>query len=261
MTTVTHTTQDHPSVNLYTDVNQQDPMLPKPYPNSKKIQAGQAIRSIPRGAKKEITNFFSTLTPKLINSYISDWSSLIPTTKQNQINRWRFAYCTVHTPWERSCDQFNQIKNIYGYIPIDRLRHLLSQSTGGMHTVKATGLCHFQLLWDMEPTLFKPTNDWQQWRNNLIPRLPNIGQAKISFAIEMIHPLKAQCLCLDRHMLKAFGWTHMDINPSLRQYTHYENYWLHISNQYNVPPVISRNIFWDKIQNQSDSTYWTHVLR
>ena len=221
---------------------------------------GQAIQPIPRASRKRITKFFEGLTPYKVSQYKRDWSTIAPKTDQETINRWRFAYCTIHTPWERSCDQYNQIKGIYGYTTRQRLEHKLSCSSGGMWSLKANGIYHFQMKWLTDRKLFQPTNDWQQWRNKLIERLPNIGQAKISFAIEMIHPHTAQCLCLDRHMLKTFGWTMLDHQPELPQYQHYENYWLKQSHHYNVPPVISRNIFWDKIQNQTNSLYWAHVL-
>jgi len=129
-----------------------------------------------------------------------------------------------------------------------------------MWGIKAKGIHHFQLEWATNNQLFQPTSDWQAWRNKLVKALPGIGPAKVSFAIEMIHPTEAQCICLDRHMLKAFGWTQLDSQPELEQYTLYENYWLHKSAERNIPPVISRNIFWDKIQQQNSSMYWANSI-
>ena len=129
-----------------------------------------------------------------------------------------------------------------------------------MWSIKANGIYHFQLEWATNKQLFKPTNDWQTWRNELVETLPGIGQAKVSFAIEMIHPTEAQCICLDRHMLKAFGWTQLDSQPELDQYMIYEDYWLKLSAEQGVPPVISRNIFWDRIQKQDSSLYWANSI-
>jgi hypothetical protein len=152
------------------------------------------------------------------------------------------------------------IKDLHGITPTSHLKDLLSQSTGGMYNIKAKGIHHFQLNWVNKPDFFKPTYGWQAWRNDLVQTLPNIGYAKTSFAIEMNYPLQAQCLCLDRHMLKAFGWN-IERTANQRQYEHYESYWLNKSKQLNIPPVISRNIFWDELQNQPNSLYWAHVLQ
>jgi len=84
--------------------------------------------------------------------------------------------------------------------------------------------------------------------------------AKTSFAIEMIRPLDAQIICIDRHMFKAFGWEDVDRGASPAQYTYYEDYWNELSNSYGIPPVISRNLFWDKVQKQDSSMYWAKYL-
>ena len=260
MTTASHTHPDHHSDNSSTDANQQDQTPRKLLSNSKQTPAGRVTRKIPRHAQKKITTFFSQLKNREVQKYKHDWERIRPKTNQEAINRWRFAYCTIHTPWERSCEQYNRIKNIYGTPERSTLQRLLSHSAGGMFKLKANGIHHFQLEWATNKQLFQPTNDWQAWRNKLIEALPGIGQAKVSFAIEMTHPTEAQCICLDRHMLKAFGWTQLDDQPDLKQYMLYENYWLNKSAERNVPPVISRNIFWDRIQKQNSSLYWAKSI-
>lgn len=119
---------------------------------------------------------------------------------------------------------------------------------------------HFQHTWNVEPDLFHPTNDWQAYRNKLVKQLPGIGYAKTSFAIEMLYPTEAQCLCLDRHMLKSFGFLDVDETVTENQYMKYESYWLETSNSFGVPPAISRNIWWDQIQKQPNSLYWAKHL-
>ncbi|MAT87222.1 MAG: hypothetical protein CL532_01545 [Aestuariivita sp.] len=130
-----------------------------------------------------------------------------------------------------------------------------------MFEIKANALTHFQLTWNTEQNLFnKPQDNWQKHRDKLVNALPGIGYAKTSFALEMIYPNEAECLCLDRHMLKAFGFTDVNSTVSKEQYYHYENYWLDHAKAFRVPAVISRNIFWDQIQNQTNSLYWASSL-
>ena len=138
---------------------------------------------------------------------------------------------------------------------------MLKNTGGGMFTIKAEGITNLHQQWTYNKALFKPDeNDWQSWRDTIANRLTRLGLAKTSFAIEMIRPLDAQCICIDRHMFKAFGWENVDLSCSAAQYRYYEKYWLDLSNQHNIPPVISRNMFWDKIQNQQSSMYWANYI-
>jgi thermostable 8-oxoguanine DNA glycosylase len=222
--------------------------------------AASDIVQVPRLCKQRITKFFAGITPRKKQQYIDDWSQLTPRSNHSKLNRWRFAYCTVHTPWLRSCEQYDLIKNKNKTSTYDTLVQLLKQTSGGMFTIKATGINHLQELWSKDPSMFEPTSDWQSWRDNLASKLKKLGMAKTSFAIEMLHPLNANLICIDRHMFKAFGWHRVDDSASVKQYRYYEDYWLDMSAAFNVSPVIARNIFWDKIQKQPNSLYWAKYL-
>jgi len=185
----------------------------------------------------------------------------MPKSDREHINRYRFAYCTVHTSWANSCDQYNAIKRTNADTTYNSLHRMLKNSQGGMYQIKATGIDNLQYLWRRHRNLFTPKPDnWQSWRNKLAKMLKKLGLAKTSFAIEMIRPLDAQIICIDRHMFKAFGWEDVDRGASPAQYTYYEDYWNELSNSYGIPPVISRNLFWDKIQKQDSSMYWAKYL-
>ena len=233
-------------------------MPAKLYPKYK-VQKG--LLPIPVENRDKIKKFFNDLDTATVERYIEDWTDLSPKGANDISNRWKFSYCTMNTAWERSCEQFETIRHTNGIIPKAMLMEKLAQSSGGMWESKSNGIHHFSLLWWKNRDIFTPTDNWQDWRNSLIDTLVNIGQAKISFAIEMTHPLTAQCLCLDRHMLRAFGWDDHGKSPTLSQYIHYEDYWLNQSDKHNIPPVISRNIYWDRIQQQQNSYYWAHVIK
>ena len=223
--------------------------------------AGQDIISVPRGYRKRIETFFESIDPKDTNRYIQDWQNLVPRNDREHINRYRFAYCTVHTSWENSVDQYNVIKRTNTDTTYNTLLRMLKNSSGGMYQIKATGIDHLQSLWTNNRQLFSPqTDNWQSWRTKLSKNLKKLGLAKTSFAIEMIKPLDAQIICIDRHMFKAFGWENVDHACSYEQYKYYEDYWVDLSNSFKIPPVIARNLFWDKIQNQPDSLYWAKYL-
>lgn len=222
--------------------------------------AASDIVQVPRLCKQRITNFFAGITQKKKQQYIDEWSILTPRSNHSKLNRWRFAYCTVHTPWLRSCEQYDVIKNNKTTTTYDTLVKLLKNTSGGMFSIKAIGIDHMQTMWEQNQSQFNPTADWQTWRDELASKLKKLGMAKTSFAIEMLHPLTANLICIDRHMFKAFGWHRIDDSASVKQYRYYEDYWLDMSASYNVPPVIARNIFWDKIQKQPNSQYWAKYL-
>ena len=142
------------------------------------------------------------------------------------------------------------VKNHTPQIPEQNIITILKNSKGGMWSHKSEGISYFQQQWLSDPNIFKPDmSNWQSWRDDLAARLKQIGMAKTSFAIEMLYPTQANLICIDRHMFKAFGWHRVDDTASVRQYRYYEDYWLDLSQEYNIPPVIARNIYWDKILN------------
>ena len=222
---------------------------------------GQDIISVPRACRKRIESFFATIDNDTVDRYKTDWQTIMPKSDREHINRYRFAYCTVHTSWANSCDQYNAIKRTNADTTYNSLHRMLKNSQGGMYQIKATGIDNLQYLWRRHRNLFTPQPDnWQSWRNKLAKMLKKLGLAKTSFAIEMIRPLDAQIICIDRHMFKAFGWEDVDRGASPAQYKYYEDYWNELSNSYGIPPVISRNLFWDKIQKQDSSMYWAKYL-
>ena len=223
--------------------------------------AGQDIISVPRACRKRIESFFHDIDSKNLFRYLVDWQTIMPNNEQEELNRYRFAYCTVHTPWLRSCEQYDTIKRINPDTTYNTLMRMLKNTGGGMFSIKAEGITNLHQQWINNQSLFTPeTEDWQSWRDNLANKLKKLGLAKTSFAIEMVRPLDAQCICIDRHMFKAFGWENVDLSCSLAQYRYYEDYWLELSNNANIPPVISRNLFWDQIQQQDSSMYWANYI-
>ena len=215
---------------------------------------------IPRQCRRHITRFFESITPEQRTQYYYDWLTIIPQSDIETLNRWRFAYCTVHTPWLRSCEQYQKIQNLYDNIEYTKLAEILKKTSGGMWDIKAEGIDQLHRLWRNDDPIFEPTPNWQKFRNNLYKSLPKLGLAKTSFALEMLYPNTAQIICIDRHMFKAFGWEDVDLSCNENQYHYYENYWVDMSNQYNMPPVLSRNLFWDIIQQQTSSLYWAKYL-
>lgn len=266
--THSHTHQDQTSLNLSMDAKKQDPKQVKPSQNSKKHTIGRGIIQVPRHCKKRIEKFFHSLSddPDKLLDYYNDWDKQIkPQSEQGRLNRWRFAFCTVHTPWLYSCLQYQDIEHMYEWTDYESLETNLSKSSGGMYKIKAEGIDNLHKLWS-QTELFdlqalSSRSDWRKRRNKLTKKLTKLGLAKTSFAIEMLEPIKCQVICIDRHMFKAFGWENVDDSSTHKQYEYFEDYWLDLSEEYKVPPAISRNLFWDIIQEKPNSMYWGEYLK
>jgi thermostable 8-oxoguanine DNA glycosylase len=135
-----------------------------------------------------------------------------------------------------------------------------------MFNIKAEGIDNLHDLWRNRSELFdidelSSRSEWRQHRNKLVNKLNKLGMAKTSFALEMLHPLTAKTICIDRHMFKAFGWENVDVSSTKKQYEYFEDYWLDLSEEYKISPAISRNLFWDIIQQEPSSMYWGEYLQ
>ena len=236
--------------------------------SSKKKRVGPVITTVPRRCRKNIELFFHSLKNKQdkLEQYRKDWGDKIkPKSDLGKLNRWRFAFCTVHTPWLYSCLQYLDVRNLYEST-LEGFIEKLSYSSGGMYKIKGEGIYNLQNLWQNSPELFSLSElssreEWQTARNRLARKLNKLGLAKTSFAIEMLQPLKAKVICIDRHMFKTFGWENVDKSASHKQYEYFENYWLDLCEEHNVEPAISRNYYWDIIQQQPSSMYWGEYLK
>jgi hypothetical protein len=87
--------------------------------------------------------------------------------------------------------------------------------------------------------------------------------AKVSFALEMIHPNEARVLCLDVHMLRLYDMEHLKYNKSntgIKQYKKAEQHWSINCGKNKIPSYVARCAYWDHLQGKDDSRYWSFVL-
>ena len=87
--------------------------------------------------------------------------------------------------------------------------------------------------------------------------------AKVSFALEMIHPNFARVLCGDVHQLRLYSMEHLTYNKSkqgTQKYKRMEQHWSVNCGKLKVPSYIARCVYWDALQEKDDSRYWSYVL-
>jgi len=218
-------------------------------------------------SEKKAYHFFNNLTNKDkadIEKYKKYWSTITPYTNQEIFRRYLFAFCSVHTSWESNVKGYQYIKDFKEWIhnPLI-LRNRLIESGVGLYNNRTNYIMQFSNMFWNNPEDFKiNTFNHAIARNRIVNTIPGLGHAKVSFALEMIKPLEAQVLCGDIHHLRLYNLENLNYKTKLGQkiYEKMENNWLENCKQVDIPPFMVRQLFWDRLQNQPDCRYWSHVF-
>ncbi len=209
---------------------------------------------------ENIKNIIQAIPQTLIDEYSNYWDNIAPVTDEEYYNRWVFAFLSVHTSWS---------SNVKGYLSLaeakypdkETLYKLIQESGVGLSPMRTKGIWKFKESFERDPSFWKKRTDetWVQFRDRTADEAHGIALAKTAFAIEMCYPTTCEVVCLDTHMLQLYK-AKTETTPSPSKYKTLEQHWINACKSRNIPPFIARNIFWDKVQKQSNSTYWSHVF-
>jgi thermostable 8-oxoguanine DNA glycosylase len=210
--------------------------------------------------------FFSTFPRDKVVAYKEYWESVRPQNIEDIFRRYLFAYTSVHTTWQGNVKGYNAIKNFNEWIDDENiLRDKLHKSGVGLHNNRT------KYIWDFASKFWANPKDFYftskkghvKKRDEIVSKINGIGLAKVSFALEMIHPNEARALCLDVHMLRLYDMEHLKYNKSKSGSTVYkkaERHWMVNCGKNKIPSYIARSIYWDSLQKKDDSRYWSYVL-
>ncbi len=207
-----------------------------------------------------ITSYFETIDTDTINRYKEYWDKIKPTSQQEYYKRWMFAFLSVHTTWKANVKAYENLTAD----PLDektKLMKLITTSGVGLINLRTEGLWKFKKdFWDDPQSWYKKDDEsWAVFRNRLQERCHGLGFAKSSFAIELCYPNECEVTCLDTHMLQLYGIKSSPV-PSPRKYTDIEQHWISLCKENKYPAFMVRNIYWDKVQKQNDTRYWSYVF-
>lgn len=208
----------------------------------------------------EIESFFDTIGDNCNKSYLDYWKGLKPINDSERFQRFLFAFMSVHTTWERNIIGYNSIKDWWNWMnQWDILKDKLEESRVGLHNNRYRFISQFTLKYWQNPSYYErgQNESWQQFRNRIEREITGLGLAKSSFAVELIYPDEAEIVCVDTHIFQAYG---LSQKKDRKLYSDIENHWIENSLKKNLPPYITRCIYWDRKQEKSDSRYWSHVL-
>ena len=210
--------------------------------------------------------FFETFPRDKVVKYKEYWESVRPQNNDDIFRRYLFAYCSVHTTWKGNCAGYNAIKNFNEWIDDkDTLREKLHKSGVGLHNNRTNYIWDFSTKFWANPKDFYLTNKKYhvKKRDSIVSKISGIGLAKVSFALEMIHPNEARVLCGDVHQLRLYDMETLKYNKSRTGtdlYKKMERHWMVNCGKLGVPSYIARSIYWDDLQKKEDSRYWSFVL-
>jgi thermostable 8-oxoguanine DNA glycosylase len=210
--------------------------------------------------------FFENFPRDRVVAYKEYWESVRPQNVDDIFRRYLFAYCSVHTTWQGNVKGYNAIKDFSEWVDSqDSLREKLHKSGVGLHNNRTKYIWDFsQKFWANPKDFYFTSKKYHiKKRDSIVSKIKGIGLAKVSFALEMIHPNEARALCLDVHMLRLYDMEHLKYNKSRSgtdSYKRAERHWMVNCGKMKVPSYIARSIYWDNLQKKEDSRYWSFVL-
>ena len=216
--------------------------------------------------KTKAQKFFDNFPKDKIVSYKEYWETVKPKNTDDIFRRYLFAFCSVHTTWEGNVRGYNAIKNFDEWTDNkDILKEKLHKSGVGLHNNRT------EYIWSFKDKFFANPKDFYlttkkyhvKKRDSIVDKIKGLGLAKISFALEMTHPNEARALCLDIHMLRLYNMDGLQYTKSkhgISEYKKTERHWSVNCGKLGVPSYIARSIYWDGLQKQEDSRYWSFVL-
>lgn len=210
--------------------------------------------------------FFENFPRDRVVAYKEYWESVKPQNVDEIFRRYLFSYCSVHTTWQGNVKGYNAIKNFNEWVDNqDTLREKLHKSGVGLHNNRTKYIWDFaQKFWSNPKDFYFTSKKYHvKKRDSIVSKINGIGLAKVSFALEMIHPNEARALCLDVHMLRLYDMEHLKYNKSRSgtdSYKKAERHWMVNCGKMKVPSYIARCLYWDSIQHKDDSRYWAYTL-
>lgn len=208
-----------------------------------------------------VRKIFKEMNDKAVERYRKYWSGMTVDNNADFFRRWLFAFMSVHTTWE---------SNVAGYKAIQKFTDWLGDKEALLDRLKAgrAGLynnrCRFitafaEDFWGNPDDFWRgAVEPWAAYRDRLCARILGLGPAKTSFALEMSFPVAADVACLDVHMLRLYGDEKAGAKPLA--YNRFEADWCKRSRKADVEPYVARMVYWDALQGNTDSRYWSECL-
>lgn len=211
-------------------------------------------------AKAEILTYINSIADSTIADYTAYWNTITPKTDEDYFNRWRFAFLSVHTSWKSNVRAYAQMDSNTRPTEKQQLQQQIVYSKVGLIKLRTEGMWKFQTDFWANPQAWRKRDDetWDKFRDRTMNMCHGLGYAKTAFAIELCYPNTCEVVCLDTHMLQLYE--HAPGTPSAAKYKDMERHWTEACKARNIPSFMVRNVYWDKVQEKTDTRYWSYVF-
>jgi len=195
-----------------------------------------------------------------VGRYYKYWTSIKPRGARDYYDRWLFAFASIRTTWQSNCKIFLALKRLPIYIVEADIERVLRSVGSGMYKVRTRALWEFHLKYWADTSVWLPRRgeSFIDARARILPELHDIGLAKTSFFFEMGWPEQCDVVCLDTHLLQLYGLSGSTVSD--KKYLELEKHWCETCRKEGLPSPLVRHVYWDKLQKQPDTRYWSHVL-
>lgn len=193
-----------------------------------------------------------------VERYVDYWECIEPKSELDTYLRFIFAFLSVHAGWEQNVKAYEILRD-NNWQTKDELQALIKQAGIGLDKLRTRGIYEFTKKFKENPDKWKKLSGegWAEYRNRMEEDIYGLGFAKTAFAAEMIYPKDCGAVCMDVHMLRLYGQpSHV---PDKRYYE-LESHWYSTAKERKYPSYIARCVYWDGLQNQKDTRYWSHVF-
>ena len=206
----------------------------------------------------KLDTFINNINQATVFAYKSYWESIKPKSEKEFFLRWLFAILSVHTTWQNNLYAFNLLKDLKWTEDESDLNQKIIISKVGLNKNRSRAIWEIFNKFRINPNFYYKENNesWVNYRNRVSADTFMLGYAKTSFAISMCYPTENETICFDTHILQLVNWD-KDRSPTNKEYIKLEQDWISKCKLNNIPPSLSREIYWDGIQKQDNSKYWT----
>jgi len=200
---------------------------------------------------------------KRINRYLEYWNGIAPRNHQEYYERWLFAFMSIRTAWRENVKLFEAIRLLPAGFTELQLRQCLIENRSGMINNRTRGVWNFHRDFWKNPVTWYPSlgEPISVCRDRLIERIFGMGIAKVSFVMEMAFPPTCDVVCIDVHLARLYGLrSPYERRMTLSAYRRIEAHWTQHCQRREIPSAIARHIYWDHVQGQGSTNYWSHVF-
>lgn len=198
-----------------------------------------------------------------VDNYLSYWNDIAPKTHQDYYERWLFAFMSVQTSWKENVKLFKALRALSGELTEDSLRQCLLDNRSGLIGNRTKGIWQFHQSFWQEPKNWYPQagETIGCCRDRLVDMIFGLGTAKVSFVLEMAFPSNCDVICVDVHIARLYGLKNpYEHKMTSKAYKRIEQHWTRQCKASGLPAAIARHVYWDTIQGQSSTRYWSHVF-